>query len=63
MHFFLLGFSDLEIMSGQGDRLNVFPSRGAQTIMKARLKGAQKGTMGVIYLLFLKICYLKVTAF
>merc|ERR1711994_1072080 len=31
------------IMSGQGDRLNVFPSRGAQTIMKARLKGAQKG--------------------
>lgn len=31
-------------MSGGGkDRLNVFPSRMAQTIMKARLKGAQKG--------------------
>jgi len=29
-------------MSG-GERLNVFPSRGAQTIMKARLKGAEKG--------------------
>jgi len=29
-------------MSG-GDRLSVFPSRGAQTIMKARLKGAEKG--------------------
>jgi len=26
-----------------GDRINIFPSRGAQTIMKARLKGAQKG--------------------
>jgi len=31
-------------MSGGGkDRLNVFPSRMAMTIMKARLKGAQKG--------------------
>ena len=29
-------------MSGK-DRINIFPSRGAQTIMKARLKGAQKG--------------------
>lgn len=29
-------------MSGK-DRLNVFPSRGAQTTMKLRLKGAQKG--------------------
>lgn len=26
-----------------GDRINVFPSRGAQTTMKIRLKGAQKG--------------------
>jgi V-type H+-transporting ATPase subunit D len=26
-----------------GDRINVFPSRGAQTIMKGRLKGAQRG--------------------
>jgi len=30
-------------MSGQGDRIAVFPSRMAQTLMKARLKGAQKG--------------------
>jgi len=30
-------------MSGQGDRLQIFPSRGAQTLMKGRLKGAQKG--------------------
>nr|ACO14720.1 Vacuolar proton pump subunit D [Caligus clemensi] len=29
-------------MSGN-DRINVFPSRGAQTLMKGRLKGAQKG--------------------
>jgi len=29
-------------MSGK-DKINVFPSRGAQTTMKARLKGAQKG--------------------
>merc|ERR1712029_906552 len=29
-------------MSGK-DRINVFPSRGAQTNMKLRLKGAQKG--------------------
>jgi len=30
-------------MSGQGDKISVFPSRGAQTAMKLRLKGAQKG--------------------
>jgi len=30
-------------MSGRDDRIQVFPSRMAQTIMKARLKGAQKG--------------------
>ncbi|VDO66099.1 unnamed protein product [Schistosoma margrebowiei] len=30
-------------MSGQGDRFNIFPSRMAQTAMKGRLKGAQKG--------------------
>ena len=29
-------------MSGK-DKINVFPSRGAQTTMKARLKAAQKG--------------------
>jgi len=29
-------------MSGK-DRINVFPSRGAQTLMKGRLKGAQTG--------------------
>jgi V-type H+-transporting ATPase subunit D len=29
-------------MSGK-DRIAIFPSRGAQTLMKARLKGAQKG--------------------
>lgn len=29
-------------MSGR-DRINIFPSRMAQTVMKARLKGAQKG--------------------
>ena len=29
-------------MSGK-DRINIFPSRGAQTLMKGRLKGAQKG--------------------
>jgi len=29
-------------MSGK-DRINIFPSRMAQTLMKARLKGAQKG--------------------
>lgn len=29
-------------MSGK-DRINLFPSRGAQTLMKTRLKGAQKG--------------------
>jgi len=29
-------------MSGQ-DKINIFPSRGAQTQMKGRLKGAQKG--------------------
>jgi len=29
-------------MSGK-DRINIFPSRGSLTIMKARLKGAQKG--------------------
>jgi len=29
-------------MSGK-DRINIFPSRGAQTTMKARLKAAQKG--------------------
>lgn len=29
-------------MSGK-DRINVFPSRGTQTVMKGRLKGAQKG--------------------
>jgi V-type H+-transporting ATPase subunit D len=29
-------------MSGK-DRLNVFPSRAAMTMMKGRLKGAQKG--------------------
>ncbi|XP_054263634.1 V-type proton ATPase subunit D [Macrosteles quadrilineatus] len=29
-------------MSGK-DRLAIFPSRGAQTLMKSRLKGAQKG--------------------
>ncbi|CAL8099682.1 unnamed protein product [Orchesella dallaii] len=29
-------------MSGK-DRINVFPSRGAQTLMKSRLKGAQTG--------------------
>ncbi|KAI1284834.1 V-type proton ATPase subunit D 1 [Halotydeus destructor] len=29
-------------MSGR-DRLNIFPSRMAQTVMKAKLKGAQKG--------------------
>merc|ERR1711981_602513 len=34
--------SSFEAMSGK-DRLAIFPSRGAQTIMKARLKGAQKG--------------------
>jgi len=26
-----------------GDRINIFPSRGAQTLMKGRLKGAQTG--------------------
>jgi len=26
-----------------GDKINIFPSRGAQTAMKLRLKGAQKG--------------------
>ncbi|XP_064624118.1 V-type proton ATPase subunit D-like [Lineus longissimus] len=30
-------------MSGRSDRLSVFPSRMALTIMKGRLKGAQKG--------------------
>lgn len=30
-------------MSGNNDRLAIFPSRGAQTLMKGRLKGAQKG--------------------
>eukprot|EP00045_Choanoeca_perplexa_P021689 m.7061 g.7061 ORF g.7061 m.7061 type:complete len:251 (+) comp8693_c0_seq1:80-832(+) len=30
-------------MSGAGDRINVFPSRMAQTQMKLRLKGAKKG--------------------
>lgn len=30
-------------MSGAADRLAIFPSRGAQTLMKGRLKGAQKG--------------------
>ncbi|XP_064403604.1 V-type proton ATPase subunit D-like [Halichondria panicea] len=30
-------------MSGKDDRINVFPSRMALTLMKARLKGAQKG--------------------
>jgi len=30
-------------MSGGQDRLAIFPSRGAQTMMKGRLKGAQKG--------------------
>uniref|UniRef100_K1QMV7 V-type proton ATPase subunit D n=1 Tax=Magallana gigas TaxID=29159 RepID=K1QMV7_MAGGI len=30
-------------MSGAGDRINIFPSRMAMAIMKARLKGAQKG--------------------
>merc|ERR1711874_98931 len=29
-------------MSGK-DRIAIFPSRGAQTLMKGRLKGAQKG--------------------
>ena len=29
-------------MSGK-DRISIFPSRGAQTLMKGRLKGAQKG--------------------
>ena len=29
-------------MSGK-DRINIFPSRGAQTIMKGRLKAAEKG--------------------
>jgi hypothetical protein len=29
-------------MSGK-DRINIFPSRGAQTLMKSRLKGAEKG--------------------
>merc|ERR1712083_586454 len=32
----------ITIMSGK-DKINVFPSRGAQTTMKARLKAAQKG--------------------
>merc|ERR1712062_890392 len=42
--FLVTGFvvSIFSEMSGK-DRINVFPSRGAQTIMKARLKGAQKG--------------------
>merc|ERR1712141_760146 len=42
--FLVTGFvvSIFSKMSGK-DRINVFPSRGAQTIMKARLKGAQKG--------------------
>lgn len=26
-----------------GDRINIFPSRGAQTLMKGRLKGAKTG--------------------
>jgi V-type H+-transporting ATPase subunit D len=30
-------------MSGAGDRIALFPSRMAQQLMKARLKGAQKG--------------------
>ena len=30
-------------MSGGKDRIAIFPSRMAMTIMKARLKGAQKG--------------------
>jgi V-type H+-transporting ATPase subunit D len=30
-------------MSGQGDRINVFPSRMSQTIMKLRLKSAKTG--------------------
>ncbi|EDQ91016.1 uncharacterized protein MONBRDRAFT_15580 [Monosiga brevicollis MX1] len=30
-------------MSGSGDKINVFPSRMAQTQMKLRLKGAKKG--------------------
>ena len=29
-------------MSGK-DRINIFPSRGAQTLMKGRLKAAEKG--------------------
>merc|ERR1711963_993379 len=33
---------DLRKMSGK-DRISIFPSRGAQTLMKGRLKGAQKG--------------------
>merc|ERR1711963_803066 len=33
---------DLRKMSGK-DRIAIFPSRGAQTIMKGRLKGAQTG--------------------
>merc|ERR1712004_397150 len=42
--FLVTGFttSIFSKMSGK-DRINVFPSRGAQTIMKGRLKGAQKG--------------------
>ena len=31
-----------EDMSGK-DRINIFPSRGAQTLMKGRLKAAEKG--------------------
>ena len=30
-------------MSGKDEKINVFPSRMAQTLMKTRLKGAQKG--------------------
>lgn len=30
-------------MSGKDDKINVFPSRMAMTLMKTRLKGAQKG--------------------
>lgn len=42
-----IGFSvktviSIRVMSGK-DRINIFPSRGAQTTMKARLKAAQKG--------------------
>ncbi len=45
---FLLDVVVVLAMSGK-DRIAIFPSRGAQTLMKARLKGAQKGHRSVVH--------------